>query len=81
VPRAGHPDDRGRPDFVRQLGLACTHVAPGPTLGYAFHDSSGHVVPVRPYFTTWCYGPRPHALRILQWDPRYFTPPAPGAAS
>jgi hypothetical protein len=73
-PRAGHPEDAGRPDIARQLGLACTHVVAGPTLGYAFHDALGHVVPVRPYFTTWCEGPRPHALRILQWDPRYSAP-------
>jgi hypothetical protein len=71
VPRAGHPLDKGRPDFVRQLGLACGRVTPGPTLGYEFHDSSGHLVPARLYFTTWCEAPRPHALRILQWDPRY----------
>jgi hypothetical protein len=78
VPRPGHPGDKGRPDFVRQLNLACAHVVPGPTLGYAFHDASGHVVPVRPYFTTWCEGPRPDALHILQWDPRYFTLPPNG---
>jgi hypothetical protein len=70
-PRPGHPEDQGRPDFVRQLGRACTSVHAGPTFGYEFHDSSGHVVPARLYFTTWCEGPRPHALRILQWDPRY----------
>jgi hypothetical protein len=74
VPRPGHPEDAGRPDIARQLGLACARVVPGPTLGYAFHDSLGHVVPVRPYFTTWCEGPRPHAVRILQWDPRYSAP-------
>jgi len=71
VPRPGHPEDRGRPDFVQQLGRACGRVTPGPTLGYEFHDSLGHVVPARLYFTTWCEAPRPHALRILQWDPRY----------
>jgi hypothetical protein len=71
VPRPGHPEDAGRPDFVRQLGRACGRVTPGPTLGYEFHDSLGHVVPARLYFTTWCEAPRPHALRILQWDPRY----------
>lgn len=70
-PRPGHPEDKeGRPDFALQLDRACTHVVAGPTLGYAFRDSSGHTVPVRPYFTTWC-DPRPHALRILQWDARY----------
>jgi 4-amino-4-deoxy-L-arabinose transferase-like glycosyltransferase len=75
VPRRGHPEDAGRPDYARQLARACTRVLPGPTLGYAFHDALGHVVPVRPYFTTWCEQPRPHALRILQWDPRYSPPP------
>jgi hypothetical protein len=70
-PRPGHPEDSGRPDFVRQLRLACTRISAGPTLGYEFHDSSGHLVPARLYFTTWCEAPRPHALRILQWDPRY----------
>jgi len=69
-PRPGHPEDRGRPDFALQMQRACTRVIAGPTLGYEFHDSSGHLVPARLYFTTWCEGPRPHALRILQWDPR-----------
>ena len=77
LPRPGHPEDKGRLDFARKFAQACTRVTPGPTLGYAFHDSSGHVVPVRPYFTTWCEGPKPHALRILQWDPAYAPrPPA-----
>ncbi len=71
VPRPGHPEDKGRPEFVRQLNSACTNVVAGPTLGYEFHDSSGHIVPARLYFTTWCEGPKPHALRILQFDPRY----------
>jgi len=74
APRSGHPEDHGRPDFARQLERACTRVVAGPTLGYEFHDSSGHIVPARLYFTTWCEGPRPHALRILQWDPRYSPP-------
>jgi hypothetical protein len=77
-PRPGHPEDRGRPDFVRQLQRACTRVVAGPTLGYEFHDSSGHLVPARLYYTTWCEAPRPHALRILQWDPRYSPPPGAG---
>lgn len=73
-PRAGHPEDKlGRPDFVRQFDRACSEVTAGPTLGYEFHDSSGHTVPMRPYFTSWCT-PRPHALRILRWD--HDTPPA-----
>ena len=76
-PRPGHPEDHGRPDYARQFERACSRVTVGPTLGYEFHDSSGHLVPARLYFTAWCEGPRPHALRILQWDPRYS--PAPGA--
>jgi dolichol-phosphate mannosyltransferase len=68
VPRPGHPEDKGRPDFVKQLNLACGRVTAGPTLGYEFHDSSGHLVPARLYFTTWCEAPRPHALRILRWE-------------
>ena len=48
------PKTSGRPDFVRQLERACSRVAAGPTLGYEFHDSSGHMVPARQYFTTWC---------------------------
>lgn len=75
TPRPGHPEDKGRPDFARQLERACTRVVAGPTLGYEFHDSLGNVVPAREYFTTWCEAPRPHALRILRWDPRYSPPP------
>jgi hypothetical protein len=66
--------EAGRPDFARKFAQACGRVVTGPTLGYAFHDSSGHVVPVRPYYTTWCEAPRPHALRILNFDPRYTSP-------
>jgi hypothetical protein len=77
VPRPGHPEDRGRADYAAQLALACGHVKAGPTMGYEFHDSSGHLVPARFYFTTWCEAPKPHALRILQWDPRYLPPAAP----
>jgi hypothetical protein len=67
-PRPGHPEDKGRPDFVKRLNLACGRVTAGPTMGYEFHDSSGHLVPARLYFTTWCEAPRPHALRILRWE-------------
>ena len=73
--RPGHPEDNGREDYARQLNLACGKVTPGPTLGYEFHDPSGHIVPARLYFTTWCDQVRPHALRILQWDPKYSAPP------
>jgi hypothetical protein len=39
VPRSGHPDDKdGRPDFQRQLKLACTDVRPGPDLEYSKDD-------------------------------------------
>lgn len=71
VPRPGHPKDQGRPDFVAKLEQACTRVVAGPTFGYEYRDSYDHRVPARPYFTTWCYGPKPHALRILSWDPAY----------
>ncbi len=76
VPRPGHPEDAGRADYAAQLALACGRVHPGPTMGYEFHDSSGHIVPARLYFTTWCEAPKPHALRILQWDKRYLPPAA-----
>jgi hypothetical protein len=69
VPRTGHPDDKdGRPDFQRQLKLACTDVRPGPDLEYSYTDPTGHTVPARTYFLTWCDGPRPDALRILRWE-------------
>lgn len=68
-PRPGHPDDKdGRPDFQRQLKLACTDVRPGPDLSYSYTDPTGHTVPARTYFLTWCEGPRSDALRILRWE-------------
>lgn len=69
VPRPGHPADKdGRPDFARQLKLACASVRAGPALSYSYTDPTGHTVPARTYFLTWCEDPRPDALRILRWD-------------
>jgi 4-amino-4-deoxy-L-arabinose transferase-like glycosyltransferase len=71
VPRPGHPDDKnGRPDFARQLKLACGAVHPGPDLEYSYTDPTGHTVPARTYFLTWCEAPRLDALRILRWEDR-----------
>ena len=69
VPRIGHPEDKlGRPDFKRRLGMACAEVRPGPSLGYLYTDPTGHTVPARTYFLTWCDDPRPNAIHILRWD-------------
>ncbi len=69
VPRPNHPEDKqGRPDFVRRLALACRTVTPGPSLEYSYTDPSGHTVPARTYFLTWCQDPRPNAIRILRWE-------------
>ncbi len=71
VPRLGHPDDKnGRPDFQRRLALACGGVRPGPDLEYSYTDPTGHTVPARTYFLTWCEDPRPDALSILRWEDR-----------
>lgn len=66
--RRGRADDKGRPDFQRQLGLACGRVRPGPDLEYSYTDPTGHTVPARTYFLTWCENPRPNAIRILRWE-------------
>jgi hypothetical protein len=58
----------GRPDFARRLRDACGTVEPGPGLEYQFTDPTGHTVPARRYFVTWCIDPRPNALRILRWE-------------
>jgi MFS family permease len=71
----GHPETApGRPDFARRLHAACGSVRPGPTLGYMYTDPSGHTVPARRYFLTWCDDPRPDALRILRWETDIPTP-------
>jgi hypothetical protein len=77
VPRPNHPEDKGgRPDFQRRLDAACGAVLPGPDLGYLYTDPTGHTVPARTYFLTWCDDPRPNAIRILRWDD-----PAPSTAA
>jgi hypothetical protein len=69
VPRPNHSEDKhGRPDFQRRLAMACGNVRPGPDLEYSYTDPSGHTVPARTYFLTWCDDPRPNAIRILRWD-------------
>ncbi|MGZ3498699.1 MAG: glycosyltransferase family 39 protein [Vulcanimicrobiaceae bacterium] len=66
-PIPGHPEQgAGRPDFAKQLALACTHIEPGPTLTYTY-QASGVAIPARSYFTTWCDGMRRDGLSILQW--------------
>lgn len=68
IPRPGHPGDGpGRPDFLRQLHLACARVEPGPTLRYTYVPPGGVAVPERTYFTTWCDGMRTDGLATLQW--------------
>ena len=58
----------GRPDFQHRLAIACGRVKPGPSLEYSYTDPTGHSVPARTYFLTWCEEPRPNAIRILRWD-------------
>jgi 4-amino-4-deoxy-L-arabinose transferase-like glycosyltransferase len=67
----------GRPDFARRLSMACGSVKPGPSLEYSYTDPTGHTVPARTYFLTWCEEPRPNAIRILRWDDSA----APGTAA
>jgi len=69
VPVAGRPETYpGRGDFNRRFHLACGKVEPGPGLEYSYTDPTGHTVPARRYFLTWCDDPRPNALRILRWE-------------
>jgi hypothetical protein len=69
VPRPHHPEDRdGRPDFQRRLAAACGSVRSGPAMGYLYTDPTGHTLPARTYFLTWCDDPRPNAIRILRWE-------------
>jgi 4-amino-4-deoxy-L-arabinose transferase-like glycosyltransferase len=58
----------GRPDFQHRLEMACGRVTAGPSLEYSYTDPTGHSVPARTYFLTWCEQPRAHAIRILRWD-------------
>jgi hypothetical protein len=69
VPIPGQPKTYpGRPDFDRRLHLACGEVKAGPDLEYSYTDPTGHSVPARTYFLTWCDDPRPDAIRILRWE-------------
>lgn len=69
VPRPHHPEDKeGRRDFQIRLAAACGHVRPGPAMGYLYTDPTGHTLPARTYFLTWCDDPRPNAIRILRWE-------------
>ena len=69
VPTPGRPETYpGRPDFARRLAAACGEVRPGPELDYSYTDPTGHRVPARRYFVTWCDDPHADALRILRWD-------------
>ncbi|MDB5071101.1 MAG: glycosyl transferase family 39 [Candidatus Eremiobacteraeota bacterium] len=58
----------GRDDFNERLHMACGHVKDGPNLEYSYTDPTGHTVPARTYFLTWCEDPRPNAIRILRWE-------------
>ena len=58
----------GRLDFQHRLEMACGRVAPGPNLEYSYTDPTGHSVPARTYFLTWCEQPRANAIRILRWE-------------
>jgi len=58
----------GRDDFNQRLHMACGEVKPGPNLEYQYTDPTGHTVPARMYFLTWCENPRPNAIRILRWE-------------
>ena len=69
VPRPNHAEDKdGRPDFQRRLSMACGAVKPGPNLEYSYTDPTGHTVPARTYFLTWCEAPLPDAIAILRWE-------------
>ena len=69
VPIPGQPKTYpGRADFDRRLHMACGEVKPGPDLEYSYTDPTGHSVPARTYYLTWCDDPRPDAIRILRWE-------------
>ena len=68
---AGRPEtEPGREDFDKQLHLACGEVRSGPELEYSYTDPTGHTVPARRYYLTWCDEPRPNALRVLDFEDR-----------
>ena len=56
-----------RPDFERQLHLACARVAPGPTFSYAIAQTN-RTVPSRRYYSTWCEPVSARAVAILRWE-------------
>jgi len=67
----GRPETHpGREDFFRQLRLACGAVRGGPELEYSYTDPTGHTVPARRYYLTWCDDPHPNALRVLNFEAR-----------
>jgi hypothetical protein len=69
VPVKGRPETYpGRPDFERRFREACRIVEAGPGLEYSYTDPTGHTVPARRYFVTWCIDPRPNALHLLRWE-------------
>lgn len=69
VPRPGHPGDKlGRPDFLSRMKAACGDVRPGPALEYQYTDPTGHSVPARTYFVTWCDEPKLGVLHTLRWE-------------
>lgn len=69
VPVPGHPEtEPGRPDIARALHLACGDLRAGPELEYSYTDPTGHTVPARRYYLTWCDAPRLDAMRILNFE-------------
>jgi hypothetical protein len=52
-----------RPDFARQLALACRRVYAGPVFAYTLPG-----LPARRYPTTWCDGMRPGGIGTLRWE-------------
>jgi len=52
-----------RPDFAKQLALACDRVTAAPSLAYSYAG-----VPPRSYYLTWCEGMKPGAIRLLRWE-------------
>lgn len=54
---------RERPDFAKQLALACARLEPGPDFRYAKGD-----LPILDFPTTWCLDMKPNAIAILRWE-------------